>query len=275
MRRLRPAGFTLIELVMTIVISAIIGLISMRFVSTYVQGWVDTSARVTLSGTAWVASEQLVRQIREALPHSVRSFTDGGNACLELVPVIAAADYLSLPKGNKSTSIEVVEVSGVSVGTSAWISVYPNSENSVYGNSGPGNSISTAAATLGAVNNHVQTLTFPTAQSFPNNSPVRRLFLISQPIAYCEDGSGRLWRYANYGFAKDSTGLLPASDAVLMLDNILPGSLRFGLAAAQLQRNSIVHVEFRTLRAARDGNQTGSTGEQLQINREVQLINVP
>ncbi|WP_051219148.1 type II secretion system protein [Oceanobacter kriegii] len=268
-------GFTLIEMIMVIVILGIISLISMRFVGLYVQGWVDTGARATLSSAAYVASEQMSRDIRRALPNSVRAFNDGGNACLELVPIRAMADYLSLPVGESSTEADVVVVQGMGVGDSAYVAVYPTSIAAVYGASGSGPSVSDATAVLGAVSNNTQTLTFSSLESFPYHSPARRLYLVDTPIAWCEDGAGRLWRYANYGFALNSAALLPTTDASLLVDNLLPGSLRFEVAAAQLQRNAIVHLEFRTLRARRDGNTDGNGGEQMIINREVQLLNVP
>jgi len=268
-------GFTLIELVMVIVIVGIISLITMRFAGLYVAGWVDTGARATMSSAAYIASEQMSRDIRRALPNSVRSFTDGSYQCLELVPVVAMADYLSVPVGESNTEARVVQVQGMSAGDSALVAVYPTSNAAVYDASNSAYSVSASSATLGAINSNTQTLTFAAAESFPHHSPSRRLYFIEQPIAWCEDGAGRLWRYSNYGFAASSASLLPATNSRLLVDNLLPGSLRFEVAAAQLQRNAIVHLEFRTLRALADNNGAGSSGEQMVINREVQLLNVP
>ena len=235
-------GFTLIEMIMVIVITGIIGLVSTRFISLSVLGWLDTSSRSMWASNASATAEQIIRDIRLALPNSVRRFENNGSSCLELVPVLGSSDYLTLPLGSAGTLMEVVEFAALTSGDSGYVAVYPVGSEVIYGASGPGSALSSSMATLGSVQNHRQTLVFSQNERFLTDSPQRRVYLVDTPVAYCEDAGGRIWRYRGYGFAADSSQLLPATDATLMLDSLLPGSLEFGLLASGVQRNAVVSL---------------------------------
>jgi MSHA biogenesis protein MshO len=240
-----------------------------------VLGWLDTSSRSIWASNASATAEQIIRDIRLALPNSVRRFENNGSSCLELVPVLGSSDYLTLPLGSAGTLMEVVEFAALTSGDSGYVAVYPVGSEVIYGASGPGSALSSSMATLGSVQNHRQTLVFSQNERFLTDSPQRRVYLVDTPVAYCEDAGGRIWRYRGYGFAADSSQLLPATDATLMLDSLLPGSLEFGLLASGVQRNAVVSLRFTTLRSVRDGNAAGSDGERQSITREVHLLHVP
>ena len=73
------AGFTLIEAIMTIVITGILAGIVAVFISKPVQGYVDSVRRAELTDAADVALRRMTRDIRLALPNSLR-LKDSGNA---------------------------------------------------------------------------------------------------------------------------------------------------------------------------------------------------
>jgi len=106
----RSRGFTLVELVMVIVLLAIVATISVRFVALSTQGAIDVGSRQLRSFSAVVISEQISRALREALPGSVRVSSDG--ACIEWMPVLAASNYLDLPRGASPDSFEAVSLAG-------------------------------------------------------------------------------------------------------------------------------------------------------------------
>ena len=66
------AGFTLIELIMVIIITAILGTVISRIISRPVEGFVDISRRAELVDIAEVSLRKMSREIRLALPNSVR-----------------------------------------------------------------------------------------------------------------------------------------------------------------------------------------------------------
>ena len=91
--RRRPRGFTLVEMVIVIVITGIIGAMVAVFIRVPVQGYIDTTARAALADTADTAARRLTRDVRLALPNSVRVSANG--QYLELLLTRTGGRYLS------------------------------------------------------------------------------------------------------------------------------------------------------------------------------------
>ena len=77
--RPRSAGFTLIEMIMVIVITGILAGAVAVFITKPVQGYVDSVRRAELTDAADVALRRITRDVRLALPNSLR-LKDSGNA---------------------------------------------------------------------------------------------------------------------------------------------------------------------------------------------------
>lgn len=75
----RPSGFTLIEMIMVIVITGIIGGMVAVFIRAPVEGYVDSVRRAELTDQADVALRRITRDVRLALPNSLR-IKDTSNA---------------------------------------------------------------------------------------------------------------------------------------------------------------------------------------------------
>ncbi|MBL4796882.1 MAG: type II secretion system protein [Oleispira sp.] len=268
-------GFTLVELVMVIVVLGILSTGSLKFISNAAQGLVDTAERQALASSATIAVEKVLREVRRALPNSVRQFSDGGNECLELVPILHSSEYVSVPIASDETSFDSIRFVGALGGETGYVAVYPSSEGSVYGTSpATTRAISTDTATAGAVDalTNFQTILFDGGANyrFPTNSPRKRFFLVSQPISFCDDTNGRLWRYQNYDFqVTGGTGIpTTGSNRILIADSLQANSLEFNILPAQLQRNAVVRMSLIIERG-------GASTEQVDISQEVQLRNVP
>ena len=62
--RCRARGFTLVEMIIVIVITGIIGAMVAVFIRVPVQGYVDVAARAALADTADTATRRLTRDVR-------------------------------------------------------------------------------------------------------------------------------------------------------------------------------------------------------------------
>ena len=91
--RLRQRGFTLIELIVVIVITAIVAGMVTVFIRAPIQSYLDVSARAELADAADLASRRITRDVRLALPNSVRVTPDG--KYLELLLTKTGGRYLS------------------------------------------------------------------------------------------------------------------------------------------------------------------------------------
>lgn len=86
-------GFTLIEAIVVIVITGILAGMVAVFIRTPVDGYLDAERRAGLSDIADTAVRRMARDIRLALPNSVRTSADGSGSCIEFIPTKIGARY--------------------------------------------------------------------------------------------------------------------------------------------------------------------------------------
>ena len=89
------AGFTLVEMIMVIVITGIIGGMVAVFMRAPVQQYVDVARRADMTDTADTALRRISRDVRLALPNSVRVRNNGGTVFMEFLETIAGGRYNS------------------------------------------------------------------------------------------------------------------------------------------------------------------------------------
>ena len=74
----RGRGFTLIELVMVIAIGGIVAVAVSRFIAQPVEGYLQLRSRATLTDLAQTAQARLARELRLAVPNTIRVSAGGG-----------------------------------------------------------------------------------------------------------------------------------------------------------------------------------------------------
>jgi MSHA biogenesis protein MshO len=261
----RQCGFTLVEMVVTIVIIGILGVGITNFVGRTTQGMADIAERQQVATIGWLVSEKVSRELRQALPNSIRM--NAGSTCVEFIPTIAGSDYLDFAILNGVTNIESVPFRHYTASdvdtTRDRVAIYPSSLTSLYSLSNPGvisglmNQIS-AGTTTGAV-----TVSLAASHQFSADSPTNRVYIVQAPIMYCF-ASGFLYRYSEYGYHDTfSTG------STLKNQSVIGSSLSagtFSYTAGALTRSAIVTMSF---------NVAGNNGATQAINQEVQIRNVP
>ncbi|MEX1213424.1 prepilin-type N-terminal cleavage/methylation domain-containing protein [Saccharospirillum sp.] len=266
-RLARQSGFTLTELIIVIVLLGIISVIPISFIRYSVQGALDTANRQRLAMAAGVISEQISRDIRVALPGSVRLSGDG--RCLEFIPILASTVYRNAPITSAQSSFPVLALAnGADSAGHAVIYPYAATTNELYTPTTPG-VVSPMTATLPAGSGTVN-LTFDSGKhQFITDSPVRRVFMVSTPVTYCQEGR-YIYRYRDYGFQATVGAALPATFAdgrEVIGAPLEPDSLLFSVVPPSLQRNGLVTLEFSV--------QSDQSSERIYVAQEVQLRNVP
>lgn len=100
-------GFTLVEAIVAIVVTAIIAGSMVLFIKRPVNNYVDSAGRAEISDVADLALRRMAREIRAALPNSARLTTVDGVLYLELIPTLGGGRYLSVedaPQGGTPLS---------------------------------------------------------------------------------------------------------------------------------------------------------------------------
>jgi len=93
-RDMKPQrGFTLVEMIIVIVITGIIAGMVAMFIRAPVQGYVDSARRAEMSDIADTALRRMGRDLRTAVPNSVRMLTPAGSTYVEFLPTRDGGRY--------------------------------------------------------------------------------------------------------------------------------------------------------------------------------------
>ncbi|WP_415775424.1 PilW family protein [Shewanella oncorhynchi] len=276
-------GFTLVEMVTVILILGILVVGVSSFIIFGTRIFVESSSVDQVLSQSRFAVERVTRELRSALPNSLRVNTDSLTyQCIEFVPIEASTTYLTMPivpAAAASTGIVILDntVSAIRVNQFAWI--YPLIDADVYSSARQKRAQVKTIATAPSPLEHQVTLTFTVPTRFAEASPRQRIYFGSSPVSYCfEKGpSGnelQLLRYAGYSFnaiqpnpaampATMGTGVLMAQSVANVLNN--GADLPLILTPSSLVNNAMVHLQPRF----------NVNGETFQYRHQVQVINVP
>jgi MSHA biogenesis protein MshO len=87
------SGFTLIELVMVITVTAVVAAAMTVFLKPAFQSYVDTKRRAELGDAVDVALRRIGMDVRRAVPNSIRSVAGFSGTCVQLVPQVAGGRF--------------------------------------------------------------------------------------------------------------------------------------------------------------------------------------
>lgn len=271
MRRSHPhrtnQGFSLIELVIVLVVMSVIGVGLVSLYTGSIQQYLDATRRAEMTASARLALERMGREIRNALPNSVRVSSD--NNCVEFRPILTGALYSELPTTSAGTTITA---SAFTLPAGNWsVSVMPlltsdGSASDMYG-SAPLATAGIASVSAPDSNNQV-TITLTAAHRFPRTSPTHRLFVVGSATSFCVSTDGAVRRYQGYA----STVVQPLASALsngqLLAEHVRTSDTSnsvFRYFPGSLERNAVLDLSLLL--------QLGD--ESLRYAHEVQIRNVP
>ena len=227
----RQSGFTLVEMVMVIVITGIVGGMVAVFLQSPVQQYVDVARRADMTDIADTALRRITRDLRLALPNSVRVTGDCNTALptstcfIEFLPVKGGGRYRA---GAGSTNDELDF--GVVDGTFEVLGPMPNiavgdqivvynlgiSDLDMGSNAYDGNT-TTAHNRRPVSEAGANIVTITSTKPLAFDSPGHRFHVITTPVSYVCDGAGTLWRYWGYAIqaAQSDTNSVAKLDALV------------------------------------------------------------
>lgn len=240
----KHAGFSLVEMIIVITIVGIVGSMVAVFMRAPIESYVAQDRRARLTDTADTALRRMARDVRLALPNSVRVTTVGGVVYLEFLatrtggryrtqidPAVAGSDPLNFEVADNGFDVlgpavdmrvgDLIAVYNLGIfGADAWAVGAPGDTLAAYtGGAGPVTTIA-IAATL-----------------FPLASPGNRFQVVDGPVTYaCAPNPAnpalgtltRFWGYARAA-AQPTPPAAPALSALLATRvsacnfNYLPG----------------------------------------------------
>jgi MSHA biogenesis protein MshO len=212
-------GFTLVEMIMVIVITGIIGGMVAVFLNAPIRQYMDVARRAEMTDIADTALRRINRDLRLALPNSVRvaGACDGVGTCfVEFLPTSGGGRYRA-GAGGTDDELDFAAADATFEVLGAMPTVAAGDRIVVYNLGIPGadayagDNIATAAAPAAPIVN------LAPAFLFPFDSPGRRFHVVTTPVTYACDGAGTLWRYWGYAIQDVQT----KTDSIAELDGLI------------------------------------------------------
>ena len=265
-------GFTLIEMVIVIVVGGIVAAMTVSILTLPINAYVDSARRSTLTDVAESALRRMQRDIRAALPNSIRISADGQT--LELLHLVAggryraryatdsSGDILDFTQNDSSVDVlgSIQNFSDITLASDRLV-IYPLSTSGSNAYAGDNSTILSNSSTA----DHLDF----TAINFPLKSSQQRFFIIDTPISYhCDlsDSAAKnkvLIRYD--GYAIQATQSIPPTSGAAIQANYLT-RCSFSYNSGSSTRSGLVTLEIVV---------ADETGESVRLLHQVHVDNQP
>jgi len=222
-------GFTLVELIVTLVLFGLMAATLTLFFRPAFDSWMSTRHRSALAASADQAMRRLLRDVQVAVPNSIRT---PGTSCFELVPTSAGGRFrmatdtvnagsAAADPAAATSSFDVLTPLSTTPATGDWVMVDNQNPGDVYGGSNRSaiTGISTPSATLGRHRLAINPLQFPLGYDGGRFSVVpaaqQAVFYVCSGASATLDANGNapgvLYRLKNYGFNATAPAACPST----------------------------------------------------------------
>ncbi|MBY0267454.1 MAG: prepilin-type N-terminal cleavage/methylation domain-containing protein [Burkholderiales bacterium] len=269
-RLLSQAGLTLVELVVTIVVTAIIAAGVALFIQRPVEGYIDAARRAGLTDEADTALRRITRDLRTALPNSIR--VDGTGKFVEFIETTDGGRYRAEPDSGGAgdildftaadTSFDVIGPAPT-LATGNQIVVYNLNSTGTTSNAYAGDNRTTLSSTAAPP-------VAITSKLFPESSPARRFHVVSGPVTYGCTG-GQLIRYWGYGYNNPQVAPPAGGSSAVLAGNVDVANCSFVYTAGSIsERTGTVSIVLVLTRGGGAG-----TPEVVRLFQQAQVSNAP
>lgn len=286
-------AFTLVELLVVMMVAGVIGAAFMVFFKPAVDAYFDASRRAKLTDLADTALRRMGRDVRSAVPNSIRS---PGNLCFELVPTSMGGRYRKeadtvndsgpgcapsstcsapLDLSQPTTAFDVLSPLASFPAPGDWVVIGNQNTNDVYMTSSPTRAqiASTSATDFGTRRMSIASTQFLTGYDggrftvVPNNGGKPAVFYVCENpgVDGSGNGAGTLYRLSR-GFVETYPSACPATaGAAIVATRVRSCNFIYSPNLGETQQSGFVWMELEIAEA----------GESISLSFGAHVDNAP
>lgn len=282
-------GFSLIELVVVIVLLGLLAGGAGLLIVTPIESYDAQVRRQQLVDQGEMALRQIAREVRQALPNSVRVAAVGAGWAVEIVPTVDGARYRDEVGGDFVAAFDTLDFVAadndfnmlgafntltppVALPAGQRLVIFNTSAASIYTdaalNSNPG-IVTTAATALALTLNTPATddpehhINMAPIFQFSQQSPGQRVFIVVDPISYvCDPATNQITRHTGYGFSVVQP-TPPGGATNIVVSQLTACNMTYSAGTAQ--RGGILTVELTI----------SDSGESVSLLHQIHVTNLP
>jgi MSHA biogenesis protein MshO len=268
----RTHGFTLVEIVIVITLLGIVGAMVAVFMKKPIDAYFDTARRAALVDLADTTTRRMAREIRSALPNSLRV---ASNQCVEFIPTKVGGRYRAETSSTGTGDTLDFSTADSSFDVYGDLGALPTAQRPAVGdlvavyNLGITDSdaynLDNVSAITSVTNASPQSSIGISPKKFPLASGSSRFQVIpstDKVVSYACSG-GKLYRFSNYAYSATSSCQTPVSSTPVLATDV--ASCNFVYNGSDLQRNALVQISLVFTR----------TAESVSLYHEVHVNNTP
>ena len=278
-------GFSLVELIVVVVLVGLLAGGAGLLILQPIEAYEDQVRRQQLVDLGEMALRQIARDVRGALPNSLRTRTVGSGWAVELVPVVDGARYrdeqqAGFAAGTADDLLDFLDPAGDAafnllgrlnnpLQANARLVIYNTSPAALYDDAAnnrnpgvitPSGTTLSTGVTAYADEDRIQ---LSAAHRFAQQSPGQRVFFVDQPISYvCNPATGEIVRHTGYGFDQFQQAS-PGGSSAPVITRLSGCSMTY--TAGTSQRGGILSVEITI----------DDSGEAVSLLHQIHVVNVP
>ncbi|WP_339670655.1 type II secretion system protein [Dasania marina] len=265
----KAKGFTLVELVSVIVLLGLLSAGATIFIGDSVRIYNDSTRRAELTQQGRFAVERVSRELRNALPGSIRVKDE----CIEFAPIAAASSYLNFVADGHYAQLQAAGFT-YTLGSNQRVAVHSIENKDVYQYNRK--AVVDLGSVAGADTDLQRQVNFtnftPPGHKFRSESNSKRFYIINEPVSFCVRNN-ELVRHDGYGWLQNQATDVATlgADFPLAVDIQLGDSgavTPFTYTLGVLARSAVVHIDFRFSNAQ-------ANNEWVRFSHEVFVRNVP
>jgi MSHA biogenesis protein MshO len=277
---MRSRGFTIIELVMVIVITGIIAATVTIFFKPAVDSYFGARHRATLTDMADTALRRMGREVRFAVPNSVRT---PNSQCFELIPASAggrfreASDTVNdaptplpctpsatcsapLDLSQPATRFDSLSLLSAVPAVNDWVVIDNQNTNDVY--AGSNRAQIAAVATPARATDGFHRITLSLATQFPSGYVGGRFMIVpsaQRAVFYScvgaggldaqGNGTGTLYRVSNYGFNAAYPAACPGAGGDIVARRVRSCNFAYAPNQGATQQSGFVWMQIQLTEA--------------------------